>query len=106
MQHNVAFLPLEGPGSFAANPATKPPIVVVNDEAARGNALATFDDHLLDMMLDHERKLGIIRSVKCSLRYKNKLGVDETHKQWPGPEHTLEDARMRYATIRIINHWR
>lgn len=72
----------KGPGPFTPKPATKPPIDVMDEAAARASALATFfDDHLLDMLLDHERKLGIIRSVTCSLRYKANPGEDEVHKR-------------------------
>lgn len=79
----------------------------MDEAAARASALATFfDDHLLDMLLDHERKLGIIRSVTCSLRCKANPGEDEVHKRWPGPEHTAEDAEKRYTTIRVNNCWR
>ena len=78
------------------------------DGAATGaSALATFfDDHVLDMIMDHERKLGIIRSVSGSLQYRADPGQDEVHKRWPGPEHTAEDARMRYTTVRVNNFWR
>ena len=56
MKDNVADLPQEGPGPFTANPATKPPISVMDSEAAGASALAIFfDDHMLDMIMDLER---------------------------------------------------
>ena len=77
MKDNVAYLPQEGPGPFTANPATKPPINVIDGAATGANALATFfDDHVPDMIMDHERKLGIIRSVTGSLRYFADAGQD------------------------------
>lgn len=65
MKDNFAYLPQEGPGPFTANPATKPPISDMDSEAAGASALATFFyDHMLDMTMDHERKLGIIHTQR------------------------------------------